>query len=65
MNIYKAYAINKAGASCDVGDGMSFSSIKQAAETARREFDRGWEIHIIDNTTGEEIKSFKIRGKNG
>jgi len=33
-----------------------------AEETARAEFDKNWKIHIIDNETGEEVKSFKIRG---
>lgn len=63
MRIYKAWAINDQGASCEVGDGGSFSSIRWAQEIARMEFGKGWKIHIIDNETGEEVKVFKIRGR--
>lgn len=62
MRIYKAWAINDQGATSDVGDGCSFSSIRKAEQTARGEFAKGWKIHIIDNNTGEEVKVFKIRG---
>jgi len=62
MKIYKAWAINDQGATSDVANGCSFSSVRMAEETARAEFDKNWKIHIIDNETGEEVKSFKIRG---
>lgn len=60
---YKAWAINDQGASCEVGDGGSFSSVHMAEETARDEFAKGWKIHIIDNETGDEVKVFKIRSR--
>ncbi len=57
---YTVWASNEQGASTDVANGETFTSINAAASAARAEMGSGWKIHIVDNY-GEEVKSFTIR----
>ena len=52
-SLYTAWAQNSSGASTDVpnGSGNEFTSIRAAADAARRQFGSGWTIHIVKGCT--------------
>jgi hypothetical protein len=72
-NLYTAWVSNSSGANTDVHNGGSkFTSIREAADSARRQFGPGWTVHIVkvwvdgDGSSynpeyNEEVKTFTIR----
>jgi hypothetical protein len=70
-NLYIAWASNKGGATTDVPNGGNkFTSIREAENSARRQFGPGWTIHIekvwIDGDDSnpeynEEVRKFTLR----
>jgi hypothetical protein len=72
-NLYKAWVSNSSGATTDVPNyGNKFTSIREAENSARRQFGSGWTVHIVklwldgdgssyNEDANEEIKTFTIR----
>jgi len=59
-NSYTAWVSNNQSASVSVANGKKFTSVSAAASASRREFGKGWTVHIITDM-GEEVKTFTIR----
>lgn len=58
---YKAWAINKQGASIDVANDTTFSSIADAKRAAKAELGKGWKVSIICTEYGYCVCQFTIR----
>lgn len=67
--LYRAWAQNEQGASTDVANRETFTSVRAAEQAARREFGSGWKIKIDELDTDENgyimgehrVKEFDIR----